>query len=70
MNKLILLCLLVSLAVGNLVGLNTACPERSVSDINKVCISPDYIEGCTKYQNVQKCAVCAPGTTHPIQSTN
>lgn len=70
MNKLILTCLLVSLAVSNLVDLNTACPERSVPDINKVCISPDYIEGCTQYLNVQQCAVCAPGTYPLIQSSN
>lgn len=70
MNKHFLLCLLASLAACNLVGLNTACPERSVPDVNKVCISPDFIEGCTQYRNVQQCAVCAAGTSISIQSTN
>lgn len=42
--KAFILCLLVlQLALGNLVGLNSQCPEQSVPDVNNVCITPEYI---------------------------
>lgn len=42
--KTFILCLFVlQLALGNLVGLTSQCPEQSVPDANNVCIMPDYI---------------------------
>ena len=62
MNPVILLSLLATLCAGNLVSLSTQCPEQSVPDLNKVCISPDYIEGCQQYKTVSECFKCLDGT--------
>ncbi len=43
MKSLLLLSLTACLTLGNLVNLNNQCPEYSVPNSNKVCISPDYI---------------------------
>jgi hypothetical protein len=62
MKVLFLLSLLAVLTLSNLVNLNSQCPEHSVPDLNRVCISPDYIEGCSQYLNAQQCATCAQCT--------
>ncbi len=66
MNPIILLTLLVTLCAGNLISLSTQCPEQSVPDLNKVCISPDYIEGCQQYKSVSECFKCFDGTFNSI----
>lgn len=57
MFKVLFLLLLLSsaLAETNLVALDSQCPEQSVSDANRICIRPDYIEGCLLYKNTDEC---------------
>ena len=56
--KLIVLFVMVIISRGNLVDLNSDCPEQFVSDPNMICIRPVYIEGCHTYLNHIECAEC------------
>jgi hypothetical protein len=47
----------------NLVSLSSQCDEKSVPDINQMCIQPDYIQGCTLYKNIKECATCKQGNS-------
>ena len=62
--KVVFLFLLISLAWAetSLVSLNSECPEQHVSDPSRICIRPDYIEGCELYLNTKECFKCSKGT--------
>lgn len=34
------------------------CPRGSVPNPSKICITPNYIEGCSEYLNDNQCALC------------
>lgn len=58
--KTILLSLTLSLLItGNVINLNPSCPEQSVPDINKICITPSFIEGCLTYKSANECYICS-----------
>lgn len=68
MKGIIFLVLSINLAFSNLVGLKSQCLDKHVPDLNKVCIKPDYIEGCVQYKSPQECFTCSKGIFKDIQS--
>ena len=61
--RTVFLFLLVGLALStsNLIDLHVQCPEQYVPDPNRICIKPDFIEGCLLYKNGDTCDTCYKG---------
>jgi hypothetical protein len=68
MKALLFLLALSAVSLGNLISLNTQCPEQSVPDVNKICIKPAYIEGCLTYKSTEECFACSERTISFTQS--
>ena len=61
--RIVFLFLLIGITLGsnNLIDLHVECPEQHVPDLNRICIKPDYIEGCEIYKNTKECDICKKG---------
>lgn len=59
----------VALSAANLVDLHVECPEQEVPDLSRICIKPNYIEGCLAYKTTKECDECSKGTFLSIQIT-
>lgn len=68
MRLLILMATIGAIACTNLSSIRQECPEQSISDLSQTCISPEYIEGCTRYKNSQECFECTEGRQLFIQN--
>lgn len=53
--QFLFLLMVGALASNNLIQLNSDCPEQHVPDVNRICIRPDFIEGCLTYKSVTEC---------------
>ena len=58
----------VVLSATNLVDLHIQCPEQEVPDLSRICIKPDYIEGCLGYKNTKECDECSKGNSPSTQT--
>ena len=54
------------LTATNLIATGIECPEQQLADVNRICIRPDFIEGCEDYKDAKTCDKCAKGTQSTI----
>ncbi len=50
--------ILIAFPILFLFATSLPCQQGSVTNIQNICVTPNYIEGCSQYLNNHQCATC------------